>query len=147
MNPRRVVVEVSSTVRRMPLPAARTRELVELTMASEKIRDAMVSVAFVGKTAIAALNRNYLKHSGPTDVISFGMRRENQEGPVIGDIYICPEVATRNAKRLKISFKREIERLVVHGSLHVAGNEHPEDESRTSSPMWRKQEKILARAR
>jgi probable rRNA maturation factor len=147
MNPRRVVVEVSSTVRRMPLSAARTRELVELTMASEKIRDAMISIAFVGKTAIAALNSNYLKHAGPTDVISFGMKRENQTGPVIGDIYICPEIAQRNAKRLKISVRQEIERLVVHGSLHVAGNEHPEDESRTSSPMWRKQEKILARAR
>ena len=115
-------------------------------MASEQIRDAMISIAFVGKAAIAALNKNYLKHSGPTDVISFGMKRENQTGPVIGDIYICPEVAARNAKRLKISTKREIERLVVHGSLHVAGNEHPEDDSRTTSPMWRKQEKILARA-
>ena len=147
MNPRRVVVEVSSTVRRMPLSAARTRELVELTMSAEKIRDAMISIAFVGKAAIAALNKNYLSHSGPTDVISFGMRRDNQVGPVIGDIYVCPEIATRNAKRLKISVRQEIERLVVHGSLHVAGNEHPEDESRISSPMWRKQEKILARAR
>jgi probable rRNA maturation factor len=131
----------------MPLSAARTRELVELTMSAEKIRDAMISIAFVGKTAIAALNKSYLQHAGPTDVISFGMKRENQTGPVIGDIYICPEIAARNARRLKISARQEIERLVVHGSLHVAGNEHPEDESRTSSPMWRKQEKVLARAR
>lgn len=147
MNPRRVAVEVSSTVQRMPLSAARTKELVELTMASEKIRDAMISIAFVGKSAIASLNKNYLKHSGPTDVISFGMRRDKSVATVIGDIYICREIAARNAKRLKISVRQEIERLVVHGSLHVAGNAHPEDESRTSSPMWRKQEKILARAR
>ena len=131
----------------MPLSAARTRELVELTMSAEKIRDAMISIAFVGKKAIAALNKDYLSHSGPTDVISFGMRRDKSVSAVIGDIYICPEVAARNAKRLKISVRHEIERLVVHGSLHVAGNEHPDDESRTSSPMWRKQEKILARAR
>ena len=147
MNPRRVAVEVSSTVRRMPLSAARTRKLVELTMSAEKIRDAMISIAFVGKSSIASLNKNYLKHSGPTDVISFGMRRDKSVPTVIGDIYICPEIAARNAKRLSISVRQEIERLVVHGSLHVAGNEHPEDESRTSSPMWRKQEKILARAR
>ena len=131
----------------MPLSAGRTRELVELTMSAEKIRDAMISVAFVGKAAIAALNKNYLSHPGPTDVISFGMRKDKSASLVIGDIYICPEIATRNAKRLNISVRQEIERLVVHGSLHVAGNEHPEDESRTSSPMWRKQEKILARAR
>lgn len=116
-------------------------------MSSEKVKDAMISIAFVGKTAIATLNKNYLKHAGPTDVISFGMRRDKSASAVIGDIYICRDIATRNAKRLGISVTREIERLVVHGSLHVAGNEHPEDESRTSSPMWCKQEKILARAR
>ncbi len=147
MNPRRIVVEVSSTVRHIPLSAMRTRKLVEMTMSSEKIKDAMISIAFVGKTAIATINKNYLRHPGATDVISFGMRRDKSASPVIGDIYICREIAARNAKHLGIPVKREIERLVVHGSLHVAGNEHPEDESRTSSPMWRKQEKILARAR
>src|SRR5665647_318189 len=140
MNPRRVVVEVSSTVRRMPLSAARTRELVELTMSAEKVRDAMVSVSFVGTRAISKLNRDYLDHSGPTDVISFGMKRDNAGSAVVGDIYICQEVAARNAKRLKISVRQEMERLVVHGSLHVTGHDHPDDESRTSSPMWRKQE-------
>lgn len=147
MNPRRVVVEVSSTLRRMPLPAARTQKLVELTMSAEKVKDAMVSISFVGTRAVARLNRDYLDHAGPTDVISFGMKRDNSTSAVVGDIYICPEVAARNAKRLKISLRQELERLVVHGCLHVVGHDHPEGESRTSSPMWRKQETILARAR
>ena len=147
MPPRRVIVEVSSTVRRMPLSVARTEKLVELTMSSEKVKDAMVSVAFVGLRAIAALNQKYLAHKGPTDVISFGMSRELPSSPVVGDIYICAEVAARNAKRLKVSLRSEIERLVVHGSLHVTGRDHPDDETRTSSPMWLKQEKILASAR
>ena len=134
-------------MRRMAMSRARTRDLVELTMSAEKVRDAMISVAFVGTKAIAALNRTYLGHKGPTDVISFGMRRDESASAVIGDIYICPEIASRNAKRLKISARREIERLVVHGCLHVAGHDHPDDDSRTSSPMWRKQEKILARVR
>lgn len=147
LPPRRVIVEVSSTVRRMPLSAARTETLVQLTMDAEKIRDAMVSVAFVGVRAIADLNRKYLAHPGPTDVISFGMGREKKSSPVVGDIYICAEVAARNAKRLKVSLRSELERLVVHGSLHVTGRDHPDDETRTSSPMWRKQEKILASSR
>ena len=116
-------------------------------MAVEKVRDAMVSVAFVGSAAITRINKSYLGHSGPTDVISFGMGRDHAAAPVIGDIYICPEVARRNAKRLGISLRKEVERLVVHGSLHVAGHDHPLDETRTLSPMWRKQEKILAGSR
>lgn len=118
-----------------------------MTLVSEKVRDAMVSIAFVGATTMAGINKNYLGHTGPTDVISFGMRRDDLKAPVVGDIYICPEVARRNSRRFGVSFRHEIERLVVHGSLHVTGNEHPDDELRMSSPMWRKQERILARAR
>ena len=110
-----------------------------------KIRDAMVSVAFVGRTAMSRLNREYLRHTGPTDVISFGMGREARGMPAVGDIYICPEIAARNARRAGVSQANELARLVVHGALHVAGLDHPHDESRVNSPMWRKQEKILGR--
>lgn len=140
----RIVVEVASTVRRPPLPEKRVRELVEATLASERIRDAMISVAFVGRAAITRMNRKFLRHEGPTDVLSFGMGRETPTMPAIGDIYICPEVAARNARRLGVRVSEEISRLVVHGTLHVAGHDHPDDESLTSSPMWKKQERILA---
>lgn len=145
MTPARVVVEVSSTVRRLAISEARAKKLVEASLAEMKIRDAMVSVAFVGRTAMSRLNREYLRHAGATDVISFGMRREARGMPAVGDIYICPEVAARNARRAGVSQANELARLVVHGALHVAGLDHPHDESRVNSPMWRKQEKILGR--
>ena len=63
--------------------------------------------------------------------------------PVIGDIYICQGVAKRNAARLGISLENELARLVVHGTLHMLGLEHPAGEARFSSLMWRKQERIL----
>ncbi|MBA3405997.1 MAG: rRNA maturation RNase YbeY, partial [Gemmatimonadaceae bacterium] len=121
------------------------RALVEATLRSDRISDALVSVAFVGTTAISRINREYLGHSGPTDVISFGMRRETKGGPAVGDIYICVDVARRNAARHGVSLRDELARLVVHGTLHVAGHEHPDDDSRMHSLMWRKQERILAR--
>jgi len=117
---------------------------VRATLESEHIRDALVSVAFVGIGTITRLNRDYLLRNGPTDVIAFGLERGGGSPPVIGDIYICPQVAERNARRLRISVKREVARLVVHGTLHVLGFDHPEDDTRASSPMWRKQETILA---
>jgi probable rRNA maturation factor len=145
MRESRVVTEVSSTVRRPGISAQRARELVEATLRAEKISNAMISVAFVSRAAIAKLNQRYLKHRGPTDVISFGMGRDAPGLPAIGDIYICPEVARQNAKRVGVSEREELARLVVHGTLHVAGHDHPEDESRTRSAMWKKQERILAR--
>ena len=141
----RIVVEVSSTVRSPGISARRVRELVSATLESDRIRDAMISVAFVGRRAMAGLNEKYLGHDGATDVISFGMGRETSAMPAVGDIYICPEVAARNAALHGTTVRNELSRLVVHGTLHVAGHDHPNDESRMSSPMWAKQERILAR--
>lgn len=105
----------------------------------------MISVSFVGTKAISKLNESYLRHAGPTDVISFGMGRSARGLPAIGDIYVCPYIARRNAKRHGVALAEELARLVVHGTLHVAGHEHPDGESRTKSDMWKRQERILAR--
>lgn len=141
----RVVTEISSTVRRPGISPGKVRMLVESSLRAERIRDAMISVAFVGTKTIARLNESYLKHKGPTDVISFGMGREAPGLPAVGDIYICPEIARRNAMRLGIPPAEELARLVVHGTLHVAGHDHPEGDERTQSVMWKRQERILAR--
>ena len=146
MRESRIVTEVSSTVRRLAISPAKVRQLVETTLKGERINNALISVAFVGETMIARLNEQYLEQSGATDVISFGMGRDAPGMPAIGDIYICPAVARRNAHANGISEKRELARLVVHGALHVAGHDHPEGESRFKSPMWKRQERILARA-
>lgn len=139
-----VSVDVASTVRRLHLRHARVREIVSAVMQAEGVRDALVSVAFVGVATITRLNRDYLGSDAPTDVIAFGLERAGPATPVIGDIYICPKIAERNARRLRVAVKRELARLVVHGTLHVLGLDHPETEARDASPMWRKQERILA---
>ena len=124
---------------------ARVRDAAIAALKAERVRDAMLSITFVGRAAISALNRRYLGHRGPTDVIAFGLGRPGNRGVVIGDIYICPEIARDNANRQGVPIAEEILRLVVHGTLHVLGHDHPTGASRTSSPMWRRQERILAR--
>jgi len=146
MKGRGVVTQVSSTVRRPGLSAAAVKHLVAATLESERISNAMISVAFVGRTTISRLNRKYLRHEGPTDVISFGMGRSARGMPAVGDIYICPDVARVNARTNGVPAREELSRLVIHGALHVAGYEHPDDDSRTKSKMWKRQERILARA-
>jgi probable rRNA maturation factor len=140
----RIHVDVSFRVKRSELTERRTRHLVARTLESERVRDALISVAFVGSRAIQKLNEQFLKRSGATDVISFGMTRAGKSSPVIGDIYICRQVAARNAKALGIRVPDELARLVVHGTLHVLGYDHPEGATRISSPMWKRQERILA---
>ena len=143
--PRGLAIDISSGVRRLNVSRARVRDAAAATLRAERVKDAMLSITFVGRAAISRLNRRYLGHQGPTDVISFGLGRVGKRGAVVGDVYICAEVARDNARRQGISAGEELLRLVVHGTLHVLGYDHPEGATRTTSRMWRKQERILAR--
>jgi probable rRNA maturation factor len=143
--PRGLAIDISSSVRRLTVSRERVRDAAVAALESERVRNAMLSITFVGRAAMSGMNRRYLRHRGATDVISFGLGRTGKRGAVIGDIYICPEVARDNAKRQGIPIGEEVLRLVVHGILHVLGYEHPVGKSRTESPMWRRQERILAR--
>ena len=138
-------IDISATVRRLNVSRVRVRNAAVATLKGERVRDAMISITFVGRAAMSELNRRYLGHNGATDVISFGLGRIGKVGAVLGDIYICPEVARDNARRQGVSAGEELLRLVVHGTLHVLGHDHPKGADRGGSAMWRKQERILAR--
>ena len=107
--------------------------------------DVRVALAAARVEAIARLNAKHLGHRGATDVISFGFRSTGNHAPVIGDIYIAPAVARANALAHGVPVREELARLVVHGTLHVLGYAHPEADARTTSPMWKRQERVLAR--
>ncbi|HKH94448.1 MAG TPA: rRNA maturation RNase YbeY [Gemmatimonadaceae bacterium] len=138
-----LAVHVATEGVRVPVARARVVALAEGVLRREKVRNALLSVAFVTDRHIAALNREHLGHSGPTDVISFGFARVEPRGAVVGDVYIAPGVARRNALAHGRGVREELLRLVVHGVLHVLGHDHPEDESRYESRMWKRQERLL----
>jgi probable rRNA maturation factor len=114
---------------------------VELVLRKER-RRMSISITFVGSTRIQRLNAEWLGHDRVTDVISFALDLPGNEA--VGDIYIGRTVARRQAKMAGIPIRHELLRLVIHGTLHVLGHQHPEGDARTRSPMWRKQERYLA---
>jgi probable rRNA maturation factor len=139
-------VYVSTRGARSALSMARAEAIARSVLAAERVRNAMLSITFVSSAAMARLNGRHLGHRGSTDVISFGFESSGRGAPVVGDIYIAPDVARANAVRNGVPVREELARLVVHGTLHVLGYDHPEGEARTHSPMWRRQERALARA-
>jgi probable rRNA maturation factor len=141
----RIAVDVSTDGVRLPLSRARVAEIVRAVLRAERVRSALISVAFVSRRAIAALNRRHRGHTGATDVIAFAFDPGASPHAVIGDIYIAPDVARENAQLHGRGVREEIARLAIHGTLHVLGHDHPTDAGRTSSPMWRRQERLLAR--
>lgn len=117
---------------------------VRYALEAEGAPDALVSVALVTDSTIAQLNQDFLGHEGPTDVISF----ELSGGPGVAlaaDIYLGAAQAERQAAEWQVPVREEMLRLAIHGTLHVLGWDHPEGKGRADSPMYRRQEELLAR--
>jgi len=126
----------------LPFPTDRLTSALGWAIEQEDVREAEISIAFVGDERMAALNQDYLHHHGPTDVISFPLHREGQ--PVLGDVYVGAVQAERQAREVGEHVDVELVRLAIHGTLHVLGHEHPEDEpGRSESLMYRRQEELL----
>lgn len=108
-----------------------------------------MSVTFVSLKKIKEINTVYRNINRPTDVISFAylddIKEKNisYEGMLIdlGEIYICYDVAIKNAKKYGNSDERELCFLYVHGLLHLLGYDHMKKED--EEVMFSLQDKIL----
>ncbi len=78
-----------------------------------------LQINFVSSEYILWLNETYLKHDYYTDIITFNYSGENYKFD--GEIFICPEVALKNAGKYRVTLNEEILRLVIHGLLHLKG--------------------------
>jgi probable rRNA maturation factor len=134
------VSEVVVNGRRLPLPRSLVTRVVHTVVDGER-RDALISVTFLGPAAMRRLNVEHKGHDCPTDVLTFPLN--DPAGRIIGDVYVCAAVARQQAKALGIPLRQELIRLVIHGTLHALGREHPEGAGRTRSAMWRRQERYL----
>jgi probable rRNA maturation factor len=141
-----IEVACSSPGTRAPLAASRVRALVTLALEWARVHHAQISVTFISSRAMARLNREQLGHDGATDIITFELARPVASAPVSGDLYICAAVARKNAQAWGVAVREELARLVIHGTLHAIGHEHPDGDARMHSPMWRAQERLVQRA-
>lgn len=93
-------------------------------------KNGLVTIAFVSKSLIRQLNRDFRKQDKVTDVLSFTASQDDFElieTLVLGDIVICAERAAQQAKENDLSFDEEIAQLILHGLLHLAGFDHATD--------------------
>jgi len=85
-----------------------------------------ISVVICDDNFIHELNRTYLKHDYPTDVITFVL----DEVPLEAEIYISSDTAAVQAAEYKVSLTQELARLAIHGVLHTAGYDDSTKQSR-----------------
>jgi len=85
-----------------------------------------ISVALVSQGEIKKLNRKFRSKNKPTDVLSFTLNEKD----CLGEIVICPEIVKKNAEKFKVSFKKELTKMLIHGILHLCGYDHEKSESK-----------------
>ena len=83
-----------------------------------------LSLTLVDDESIRELNRDHRGKDKATDVLSFPMEDTLSPERLLGDIVISVETARRQAADYDAPVQREIERLLIHGVLHLMGHDH-----------------------
>jgi probable rRNA maturation factor len=92
---------------------------IKLCIAKEGKEINTISFNLCSDEYILQLNNEALQHDYYTDIITFELNEKNE--PIEGDIYISIDRVKDNAKTLKIPFITELQRVLIHGVLHLCG--------------------------
>lgn len=95
------------------------KEAVKRVLAGEGHESALISIAVVDDATIHQLNRQYLQHDYPTDVLSFVLEDEPQH--LEGEIIISAEYAAAHAAEFGWTAQNEMLLYIIHGTLHLVG--------------------------
>jgi probable rRNA maturation factor len=120
------------------------RNLVQTVLHGERINQAQIHVVLLSDAGIHAVNRRFLRHDEPTDVITFPMSAPGAR-PLEGEIVISTETAARAAAALGHSPRAEVALYLVHGLLHLAG--YDDRSPRARRVMRRRERYHLAKLR
>ncbi|MGH9942724.1 MAG: rRNA maturation RNase YbeY [Pyrinomonadaceae bacterium] len=125
------MIEVVNRQRRRELDPAGWEKYTARALKSIGVKGRGVTIAFVSDRRMRELNRNYRGKRGTTDVLSFPTG-ENEFGltddaATLGDVVISVERAEKQAAENGLTFKNEIEQLILHGLLHLRGHDHEID--------------------
>ena len=113
-------VSIASPQEVVPLDRGRLREVARAVLAGESIGDYEISLAFVDNPTSQRLNKQYLNHDEPTDVLSFPLSDAGAK-KLAGELVIGAEVALEQARSLGHDVHAELCLYIIHGILHLCG--------------------------
>ena len=119
-------VVVGMRGRRVPKLAARVARSARQLLRVLRLADAELSVVLVSDREMRALNGRWRGRDRPTDVLAFAQREGTGGAPdgLLGDVVISVDTARRQAAERRAPLVREVDRLLIHGLLHLLGYDH-----------------------
>jgi probable rRNA maturation factor len=135
---------VVRSLREARLPLVRRAARSALRAAGAE--SASFGVVLAGDTLLRTLNRRYLGHNRPTDVIAFPASSPARARAAgwLGEVVISVATARRQARAAGHSLETELALLTVHGVLHLLGHDHAQRAEKAR--MWKAQTRALRAA-
>ncbi len=115
-------IAISTPQENVEVDRKRLRETARAVLEGESVADYEISLAFVDNTTIHTLNKRYLNHDEPTDVLSFPLSEPNAR-KLAGELVIGAEVARTQAEERGHDVQAELALYVIHGLLHLCGHD------------------------
>ena len=94
------------------------KEWISFILKDKNFKVGHISYIFCSKKKILEINKQYLNHDYYTDIITFPYSSHNT---VSADIFICIPIVQENAQDFKVKFIEELNRVIIHGILHLLG--------------------------
>jgi probable rRNA maturation factor len=113
----------------------RTSNWIKRIAQKERREVVAVSYIFCSDAYLLQLNQQYLNHNTLTDIITFDYSEGAKQ--LEGEIYISIDRVKENAEKFKVSFQDELDRVMIHGVLHLIGYK---DKKPADKALMRKKE-------
>jgi rRNA maturation RNase YbeY len=113
---------------------------INLIISQNNCVAAEINYIFCSDDYILKINNQYLKHNYFTDIITFDYCEDNK---ISGDVFISIDTVLSNSKTYHTSFSQELNRVIIHGILHLIGFK---DKSESEAAEMRRQENIALQA-
>ena len=135
-------VQVAIRWRRQRVSPRFVQRAVAATLRAER-RRLVLSVVLVDDAEIHRINREFLGHDYPTDVIAFPLGAASAPGDVEGEIYVSGDHACQQARGRAHGWRAELALYLVHGTLHLCGHDDHAPAARTR--MLAREQAVLRR--
>lgn len=128
-----LLIEVINRQRLLAIDKKQSAQLARAVLERIGRAQETLTITFIRDRAMRKLNRHYRGLDKPTDVLSFAYHEDAEfthaeaAAQHLGDVVIAVETAERYARELSLTFDREIEHLIIHGTLHLGGYDHETD--------------------
>lgn len=113
------------------------RDWIIKSIENEEYKVGILNYILTNDNILLQLNKEYLRHHTLTDIITFDLSEES--GEISGDIFISLDRAKENAREYKVTLKSELNRLMIHGVLHLIGYK---DKSAEEKELMREKEEF-----